>query len=52
MAGVRAIGPKRALGNTLQQRWAQPFPRTGGVLYAEEKITTPRRSSKPPPVRR
>jgi len=46
MAGVRTIGPKRALGNTLQQRWAQPFPRTGGVLYAEAKNNAPQRSRK------
>ena len=46
MAGVRASGPKRAQANTLQQRRAQRFPRTGGVPYAETKIRTGRRSRK------
>ena len=46
MAGVRTFGPKRALGNMLQQRWAQPFPRTGGVLYAEAKSNAFKRRCK------
>src|SRR5712672_1869978 len=38
--------PEEGAGKTLQQRWAQPFPRTGGVLYAEAKNNAPRRSWK------
>jgi hypothetical protein len=40
MAGVRTIGPKRAQRDSLLQRWAQPFPRTGGVPYAIRKVRT------------
>src|SRR5712691_2131824 len=46
MASVRAIGPKRAQRNKLPKKWAQPFPRTGGVFYAEAKTNPPRRSCK------
>jgi hypothetical protein len=38
MAGVRTSARKRSkpIGR-LQLRWAQPFPRTGGVLNAHPK---------------
>jgi len=41
MAGVRASARRRSCcSGELLLRWAQPFPRTGGVLNAHRKLTT------------